>query len=331
MKKNLLLYGMVAFLVSCSKEVPEIENSRLVLEFSQSVDTENVFPLVEKIYQLHLNDTPISNEGFTPGELFPSGHLTRDSAVGFVAREFSSMGYEVDTVACGARHPIAYNVVAEHKGKEDPNSVILVGCHLDAFYGGADDNISAVAAMLEIARAAKRYSFKKTIRFVAFDLEEYGALGSTRYIEGGYAQNVTGALVMDLIGYSSDEPGSQKSIMGMDFPDKGNFLFVAGNKNSMGLTQKIISFSHTNKIGNPFGVLTPNDGVYFLSSVFMRSDHALLWYKGLPAVFFSDGANFRNPNYHKPTDTPSTLNRDFLKANTKLVAASLAILAEIQP
>lgn len=331
MKKKFLIYSIVTLLISCSKEVPEIENSRLVLEFSESVNTENVFPLVEKIHQLHLSDTPISNEGFPPGELFPSDHLTRDSAVGFVAGELSTMGYAVDTVICGTKHPIAYNVVAEHKGTENTNSVILVGCHLDAFYGGADDNTSAIASMLEIARATRNYSFKKTIRFVAFDLEEYGSIGSTRYIEAGYANNVSGALVMDLIGYSSNEPGSQKSIMGIDFPDKGNFLFVVGNKNAMKLTQKIVSFSHTNKIGNPLGVLTPNDGVYFLSSVFMRSDHGLLWYKGLPAIFFSDGANFRNPNYHKPTDTPSSIDQSFLKMNTKLVAAALAILAEIQP
>lgn len=331
MKIRLLIWCMVIFPVSCSKEAPEIENSQKVLEFSQSVNTENVFHLVEQIYQLHLSDAPVDNQGFPPDELFPSDHLTRDSAVGFVAGELSMMGYEVDTVVCGTQHPVAYNVVAELKGMENPNSVILVGCHLDAFYGGADDNTSAVAAMLEIARAARNYSFNKTIRFVAFDLEEYGSIGSTRYIEAGYASDVTGALVMDLIGYSSDEPESQKNIAGLDFPDRGNFLAVIGNKNSIGLTQKIISFSYKNKIGNPLGVLAPNDGVYFLSSVFMRSDHGLLWYKGLPAVFFSDGANFRNPYYHKPTDSPSTLNQDFLKMNTKLVAASLAILAEIQP
>jgi len=331
MKKGLIICCTIALCCSCTKEPPAIENSQKVLEFAQNVNTENVFPLIEQIYQIHINDVPIDNEGFPPDELFPSDHLTRNAAVGFVAQELKNMEYLVDTVVCGTEHPIAYNVVAEHKGTVNPNSVILVGCHLDAFYGGADDNTSAVAAMLEIARAAKNYSFKKTIRFVAFDLEEYGAIGSTRYIEAGYANDVTGAIVMDLIGYSYEEPGSQKNIMGMDFPDKGNFLFVAGNKNSIELTQKIISFSHINKIGNPLGILAPNDAVYFLSSVFMRSDHGLLWYKGLPAVFFSDGANFRNPNYHKPTDTPSTLNQDFLKLNTKLVAASLAILAEIQP
>ena len=75
---------------------------------------------------------------------------------------------------------------------------------------------------------------------------------------------------------------------------------------------------------NTLDISQLNDGVYFLSSPFMRSDHGLLWYKGLPAIFFSDGASFRNPNYHKSTDTPETINQEFLKMNTKLVAVSLA-------
>jgi len=56
-----------------------------------------------------------------------------------------------------------------------------------------------------------------------------------------------------------------------------------------------------------------------------------MWYKGIPAIFFTDGANYRNPNYHKISDKPETLNKDFLGNNTKLVAAAVALLAEIQP
>lgn len=323
--------GIILILISCKKEAPEIRNQSGILDFTHSIATENLYPLVEQIYQIHINDSPINNEGFPPRELFPSDHLTRNAAIGFIANEFKEMGYDPDTIICGSQHPIAYNVVAELKGIKDPNSVVLVGCHLDAFYGGADDNTTAVAAMLEIARAARAYSFAKTIRFVAFDLEEYGSLGSTRYIEAGYAKDVSAALVLDLIGYSSNQPGSQKDVMGIDLPGTGDFLIVAGNDNSASTTQQIISFSHTNKIAKTLGILAPDDGVYFMSSVFMRSDHGLLWYKGIPAVFFTDGANFRNQNYHTPYDTPETINQDFLKSNTMLIGASMAILAELQP
>jgi Zn-dependent M28 family amino/carboxypeptidase len=331
MKKYLLILGFAIFSGSCTVEVPEVPNPGRIHEFAQSVEGNRIYPCLEQLTQVHLNDTPINNEGFPPDDLFPSDHLTRSAAVGFIARAFEEMGYDADTVVLGNEPQVAYNVVAEYRGTQYPNSVVLVGCHLDAFYGGADDNTSAVAAMLEIARAARNYSFKYTIRFVAFDLEEFGSIGSTRYVEAGYADDVVSAVVMDLIGYSLDVPGSQKDVMGVDLPGTGNFICVIGNENSAAVAQQTILFSKNKNISNAVGVVAPGDGTYFLSSAFMRSDHGLLWFRGLPALFFTDGANFRNPHYHKSTDLPETINKEFLIANTRLVAASVAILAEIEP
>ena len=327
------LYILVGFglLVSCTKEAPIIENREIILSFSNSIEKDRVAQWVEQLYDIHINDTPVSNEGYPPGELFPSDHLTRSAAVGFVAGALSDMGYESDTIVLGSEPHIAYNVVAEYKGTLFPEDVVLVACHLDAFYGGADDNTSAVAAILEIVRAARSFSFARTIRFAAFDLEELGSVGSTRYIEAGYAGDVSSAIVMDLIGFSSAEPDSQKDIFGVKTPDTGDFIFVVGNRNSSDAVQSIINLDHTSSISKSVGVIAPGDGTYFMSSVFMRSDHGLLWYNGIPAIFFTDGANYRNPNYHTISDRPETLNEEFLYNNTKLVAAAVAILAEIQP
>lgn len=330
LKSVFILIGF-GLLVSCTKEAPTIENKESILALSNSIEKDRVLQWVEQLYDIHINDTPLSNEGFPPGELFPSGHLTRSAVVGAVAGALSDMGYESDTIALGKEPPIAYNVVAEHKGTLFPEDVVLVACHLDAFYGGADDNTSAVAAMLEIARAARSFSFARTIRFIAFDLEELGSVGSTRYIEAGYASDVRSAIVMDLLGYSSTEPDSQKDIFGVKTPDTGDFIFVVGNNKSSDAIQSIINLDNTSAISKSVGVITPGDGTYFMSSIFMRSDHGLMWYKGIPAVFFTDGANFRNPNYHLSSDRPETLNEEFLANNTKLVAAAVALLAEIQP
>ncbi|MEK6586719.1 MAG: M28 family peptidase, partial [Nitrospirota bacterium] len=43
-----------------------------------------------------------------------------------------------------------------------------------------------------------------------------------------------------------------------------------------------------------------------------RSDHTSFWEQGFPAVMLTDTANFRNPHYHRPTDTLDTLNLDFI-------------------
>jgi len=317
--------------LSCQKDAPTLENKAAVLNFSEAIAAEKVFPWVEQLATVHLNDTPIDNEGFPPANLFPSDHLTHTAAVGFVANAFAEMGYAPDTVMLGDEPQVAYNVIAEHKGVLYPDEVVLVASHLDAFYGGADDNGSAVAAMLEIARAAKQYKFARTIRFISFDLEELGSVGSTRYIEAGYAGDVIAAVVMDMIGYASGEAGSQDGAFGVKLPDTGDFLFVIGNEQTAGLTQQVVNLANTSDLGKTVGVITPGNGNFFLSSIFMRSDHGLLWYENTPAVFFTDGANTRNPHYHEPSDLPETLEEQFLVRNTRIIAATIAVLAAIQP
>jgi Zn-dependent M28 family amino/carboxypeptidase len=52
---------------------------------------------------------------------------------------------------------------------------------------------------------------------------------------------------------------------------------------------------------------------------FSRSDHVRFWHAGLPAIQVTNTANFRNPNYHRPTDLPSTLDYDSL---ARIVAAT---------
>lgn len=323
--------GLALVPLSCTKDAPELDDRAAVLAFANAIAGEEVFPWVEQLSALHLNDTPISNEGFPPAELFPSDHLTRTAAVGFVANAFAQMGYTADTAVLGSGPQVAYNVVAEHRGVLYPNEVVLVASHLDAFYGGADDNGSAVAAMLEIARAARHFRFARTIRFISFDLEEFGAVGSTRYIEAGHANDVTSAVVMDVIGYASSEPGSQDNAMGVNFPDVGDFLCVVGNQDTAELTQQVVALAHTSGLGKTVGVVAPGNGNYFLSSIFMRSDHGLLWYNNTPAIFFTDGANTRNPHYHLPSDLPETLDPQFLVRNTRIIAATVAIQAGIQP
>lgn len=50
-----------------------------------------------------------------------------------------------------------------------------------------------------------------------------------------------------------------------------------------------------------------------------RSDHAPFWSKGIPALMWTDTAEFRNPNYHRPTDTPDTLDYEFMAGVTRLL------------
>ena len=58
--------------------------------------------------------------------------------------------------------------------------------------------------------------------------------------------------------------------------------------------------------------------------VLKRSDHAPFWERHIPAVMWTDTAEFRNPHYHLVSDTPETLDYEFLGNVARLVAASVA-------
>ena len=61
-----------------------------------------------------------------------------------------------------------------------------------------------------------------------------------------------------------------------------------------------------------------------LLGVLNRSDHAPFWAKGVRALMWTDTAEFRNPHYHRPTDTPETLDAGFLADVARLLFAVAA-------
>jgi hypothetical protein len=79
----------------------------------------------------------------------------------------------------------AANVVAEIRGSEKPEEIVLLGAHLDAWDlgTGALDNGVNCALVTEVARAiAAGRRPRRTVRFVLFTSEETGLLGSLGYV-----------------------------------------------------------------------------------------------------------------------------------------------------
>src|SRR6266853_2826754 len=80
-----------------------------------------------------------------------------------------------------------YNTVAEIRGSEKPDEVVIIGGHLDSWdlATGSTDDGTGSAAVLEAARALTRLNLKpkRTIRFVLFSGEEQGLYGSQEYVK----------------------------------------------------------------------------------------------------------------------------------------------------
>jgi Zn-dependent M28 family amino/carboxypeptidase len=62
--------------------------------------------------------------------------------------------------------------------------------------------------------------------------------------------------------------------------------------------------------------------------VLHRSDHSPFWRAGIPAVLWTDTAEFRNPHYHQASDVPASLDYAFMRRVAELVTASVALTGD---
>ncbi len=81
-----------------------------------------------------------------------------------------------------------WNVIGTLRGKDEPENIVIIGNHRDAWTFGAVDPGSGTAVLLELARALSElvkqgYRPRRTIQFASWDGEEYGLLGSTEWVE----------------------------------------------------------------------------------------------------------------------------------------------------
>jgi Peptidase family M28 len=217
------------------------------------------------------------------------------------------------------------NVVAFNPNLKS-SLLILIGAHYDSVPNcpGADDNASAIAALIVCAKAVSEFAPHIPICFAAFNCEEDGLIGSRNFVSSYVSKanlRIDQVHVLEMIGYATDEPNTQLIPAGLPIkiPSVGNFLGIMGNQNSRHLVDKVLGLGKSympdfNVIGLKLYL-----GVEKLVPDLGRSDHLPFWEQKIPALMWTDTADFRNPHYHRFTDTPDTLNYSFLKKVTQLL------------
>ena len=212
----------------------------------------------------------------------------------------------------------------------DP-AAIVVGAHYDTVPGspGADDNASAVAALIELAGLLRKE--RLPIRFVAFANEELPyhmgpEMGSWVSARRSRERNepLRGMLSLEMLGCYRDEPGSQRypPPLNLIYPNRGNFIAFVGDVGARALVHQAIASFRRNARFPSEGVAAPA----FVPGI-MRSDHASFRDQGFPAFMVTDTAYNRNPRYHKASDTPDTLDYERMARVTLALAAVLRDLA----
>jgi len=327
MNRSVLSSLLLLVSAGCQQR-PVLEGANLagLRELADAVDDGLLMDGVRELAGAHGSETPLDCTGFDFAQRLC--HLTHLEARALMRRKLEALGYQVSAFDTEDGAFSSSAVIAERRGASRPDEVVLVGAHYDAFYAGADDNNSGVSGLLELARLFSTRTFDRTIRFVGFDLEELGLVGSTRYVASlPREEKLVAALVFDCIGYSDATPGSQISPPGFPPRDTGDFVAVIANDTSLSQALEVRALTDALALIPSVTLVAPADGAAPLAGDLMHSDHAPFWLDGRPAVFMTDTALFRNPHYHRDTDTPETLDPAFLRGAVQTAAASLAYWA----
>lgn len=312
---------------------------RLVVDDRQAPDIQQIVNSVDSVQLL-------TNLAFVQGIRHYQANPTHlEDVKDFIEQRMNEAGLSVARQDFLQSGYTGQNIIGKKAGLGSEDSTYIIDAHFDSVDDapGADDNGSGVVGVLEALRVLAPYNFQKTIRFIGFDFEEAGLKGSIKYVQSGIPayEKIQGVFNYEMIGYYSDAPNSQQLPAGFNvlFPNqyntvladsfRGNFIVNVGDDDAPVLNKAFDSLATVYVPAlKKVSLVLPGNGT--IAPDFRRSDHAPFWDLGIPALMFTDGADYRNANYHSPADSLTKLNFTFMSNVVKATVATVATLAGIQ-
>jgi hypothetical protein len=232
-------------------------------------------------------------------------------AADYIVTEFQKVGLQPLASLNGYRQTVTQELGDNLIGiRPASNSLgsgwILIGAHYDHLGGaylGADDNASALAILLELARSLTSLTNHPVV-FIAFNTEEApyirtGLMGSQHFTnhlppEIGSLSRFQAVIIMDLTGGVHWEPLEE-------------ILFATGAEKSPGLYHRVKDAA---KAGTMASLTVHPVGLHLVEEIPLIgrvafSDYDAFRNASVPFLFLSSG---RTPRYHQPTDLPNTLH-----------------------
>lgn len=246
-----------------------------------------------------------------------TGTQANADAQAYLSGRLEDVGLVPETTAFDFRGGIGANVVARKEGAERPEVVWIFSAHYDSTSEspeesapGADDNASAVAAVLEAARLLAPARLRDSVWFVLTGAEEQGARGARALVDALDAEgtDVQGVIAPDMIGY---------------WPlGEGDALDILGDDESADLATSMEAVADELGVANKLWI----DHTYCYGD-----DHTWFQEAGYPAISPMDCVESHNgladedlPHYHRSTDTPDTLHLPFTARVTEVLVVTLA-------
>ncbi len=262
--------------------------------------------LVERLYQ-HIEHLSVR---------IGERHLWRDTSLDqsaeYIESVLTSLKYPVwrQTYPCYGKS--VSNLIAEKPGAGE--GLVILGAHYDTVPGtpGADDNASAVAGLLELARLCQGMTYEKTLAFAAFANEEPPCFGSANMGSMVYARHLrskgTRVVVMiclEMIGYFTEKRIQNYPLpgMGLFYPREADYIGVVGNFRSRRYVTLVKRGIRKHSSLNARSLTGPE----FFGGINL-SDHSSFWRHGYQGIMVTDTSFFRNRHYHQATDSIETLD-----------------------
>ena len=260
-----------------------------------------------------------------------------DRAEGYLRRAFQAAGLTVTEQTYQYAGRRVANIIADLPGAPAGPAPHIVGAHYDTVIGtpGADDNASAVAVMLELARRAAANPPAAELRFVAFTLEEPPAFGTSHQGSRVFVRRLaeaggggSGAIILEMVGVTTPTQEYPVLLQWAGYPKTGDFIGVVGNRPSRAFGERVLSGMRRNPALPVESLFVWFNGWVLADT--RLSDHASFWDRGFPALMVTDTAYFRNRNYHGPGDRAETLDYAFMAELVRSLGLALDGLAAVR-
>lgn len=198
----------------------------------------------------------------------------------------------------------SYNVIADWKGSERPDEVVIVSGHLDSWdlATGAIDDGSGVAAAMEAIHLMKQLGIhpRRTIRFVAWMAEEEGSQGAQSYSHDHAAE-------------IEHHVGAIESDLGAGHPTG---ILYAGKSELQKWLRPV------SDVLLPIGAATVGSGEE------TGADIDFLTARGIPTFAPNQDSRFYFNYHHTPADTFDKVNPEELKENAAVMSVLAYALAD---
>jgi hypothetical protein len=289
------------------KRNPLIYEQKTIIPEKQILTTDN--NIINMLLQLDENLLLGFLENLTSFGPRVTTSLACENAGEYIYNQFVSWGLDTKYHYWEDDNLFGNNIEATITGNDPSSDEIYIICaHYDSVPGspGADDDGSGVAAVMAAAKLMSAYSWKHTVRFIAFSGEEQGLYGSYYYVSKAIENedNIVAVLNADMIGFAKDDYDA-------------NRVKIFEDDYSTWITSFTIDIN--NQYEDYIGLEVIPSGYSW------GSDHYYFWQAGYNAIFYFE-YNF-NDYYHSPDDTIENMDLNYAKKNSRLILATLAELS----